>query len=351
MSDTRLARPQVSEDEARRLDAAARRRLSAAAADLALPEALRLGDWQRVTVRSLFAKLVRAIEDELRSALLDTEVVRGHEPLAAAFGSGHLAVAGPMLEASGGYGDDELVAALIRRAEEHRRWRARAGEGEMPLLIELIRNDDPEIAAAAMAFLVGQNRRLDSFGDPDTARTELPADLQHRLVWRVAAALRTYMTDLHGRDPVAADEAVVTAAGRFLAAYDEGDTLEARALRLVRRLDAVGRLNDRFIADSAGQGSQPLLIAALALRLGLSVAAIWNVLSDPKRRGPIFLLRAARLGRPEAAAILVALGASEDVLGAQADLFDVTDEETAAEALRLWRFDAGYRAAIAELAV
>jgi hypothetical protein len=349
MSETRLARPQEMEDEARRLHAGARRRLSAAAADLAVPEPLRLGDWQRSIVRSLFAKLVRTIEDELRSRLAADETVQSNEALLAAFTSAHLAITQPILERSSASADTDLLAAMMRRAEEHRHRRARFAEGEMPLLLDLIRDQDAGIAGDAMSFLIGQNRRLDSFSEPDFARTELPADLQHRLVWRVAAALRIYMTGVHSCPPAAADIAIVTAAGDLLRSYDEGDTLEARALRLVGRLDSAGRLDDAFLATAAAQGSQPLLIAALALRTGLAQPAVWDVLCDPAARGPVLLLKAAGLGQADAAAILLALSDAEEVVARQVDLLEVTGQAAAADALRLWRFDPGYRAAMAEL--
>jgi hypothetical protein len=46
-----------------------------------------------------------------------------------------------------------------------------------------------------MAVLVARSRRLDRFQEPVLARTELPAELQHRLVWTIAAARRAYLVD------------------------------------------------------------------------------------------------------------------------------------------------------------
>ena len=72
---------------------------------------------------------------------------------------------------------------------------------------------------------------------PTWAQVELPAELQHKLVWLVAAALRHYIVQHHGvgrgRRPDRGDRERAC-----IAAYDEGATLEARAMRLARRLDA-----------------------------------------------------------------------------------------------------------------
>jgi hypothetical protein len=347
MSDQRPGRTDKWDDDARLLDAAARERLSVAAADLDLPAALRLSEWERSTVAALAAKIVRTVEDELRATLIETALVRGHDAVRAAFSSAHVSIGGPILERSRAPLDRPLVAALIRRADEHRRFRARAGA--MPLLVELIQDADPAIAEQAMAILIAQSRRFDRFSEPAAARTELAAELEHRLVWRVAAALRHYMVATHGVDPVAADTEIVAAAERLLAAYDEGDSLEARSLRLARRLDEIGRLDDELIERTLSEGSLPLFLAAVAVRTGLALASGWEILSDSRGRGPVFLLKAAGVERARAASILLELASTEEQVPAQVDLFDVTDISAAQDALRLWRVGSAYRDAIAEL--
>ena len=348
MSDNRPTRTNGKDDDARLLHAAARERLSVAAADLALPDRLRLTEWQRVTVSGIFAKLVRAIEDELRTSLAEHPAIAAHQALHAALTSAHVSIAAPIIETAGATADRPLVAALIRRAEEHRRFRARAS-ADAGLLIEMVRDGDDAVAEQAMAMVIAQSRRFDRFSEPVAARTELPAELEYRLVWRVAAALRHYMVCQHAFDAAAADEAIVAAAERLLAAYDEGDSLEARAMRLARRLHETARLTDAIVERAIGEGSFPLFIASLAVRAGLSYASAWEVISEPTGRGAVMLLRSAGVARAEAAAILIALDGDEDAIAGQVDLFDVTEEESARAALRLWKINAGYREAIEEL--
>ena len=348
MSDQRQTRHQARNDDARLLHAAARERLAVAAADLTLPQPLRLSEWQRSTVSGILGKLVRTIEDELRTSLAEHPAVVESVPLHAAISSAHVAIASPILERSGAHVERQLVAALIRRAEEHRRYRA-GGRGESGLLLELIRDSDEAVAEQAMAIVIAQSRRFDRFSEPVAARTELPAELEHRLVWRVAAALRLYMVDQHGFAPAAADEAVVAAAERLLAGYDEGDSLDARSMRLARRLHETGRLTDEAIERALGDGALPLFLAALAVRAALSQSSAWEILSDPRGRGPVLLLRSAGVARQHAASILLALG-GEEAVEAQVDLYDVTDIDAARESLRLWQVNPGYREAMAEIA-
>lgn len=346
MSDHRPMKDR--EDEARLLQAAARERLSVAAADLALSDALRLTEWQRSTIAGIVSKLVRTIEDELRSTLSQSPAVKAQATLYAAISSAHVDIAGPILERNGAHLDRPLVSALIRRSEEHRRFRSRA-ESDNRLLLELIADEDEAVAEQAMAILIAQSRRFDRFSEPVAARTELPAELEHRLVWRVAAALRHYMIDQQGLAPANADAAIVAAAERLLAAYDEGDSLEARSMRLARRLHETGRLSDDLAERALAQGALPLFTASLAVRTALSFASAWEIFFDPRGRGTVFLLKAAGFARDHAAAILLYIEGSEEAVAARADLFDVTDTASAGDALRLWHVNPGYRDAIAEI--
>jgi uncharacterized protein (DUF2336 family) len=325
--------------------ASARERLSVALADLALPAELRLTEWQRTIVANLLEALVGSIEEELRADLAGHFNAAGDEAAHAALTS-HVAIAAPILERSEAPWNAPLIGALLRRAEEHRLHKAAGADNA--LLIELAGEGSDAIAGEAMALLVAQGARLDRFQEPVMARTELDAELQHVLVWSVAAALRHYLTERQQISAGKADAAIAGSAGRLLAAYDEGRRVEAMALRLVRMLAKAGRLDDRFIVRALTEGSLPLFLAALAARTGLDFEAVWEILSAPAGRGPALLLRAAGVGRGEAGAILLVL--DEEGAEGQLDLFDAGGEAEAAAALGLWQVDPGYRRAIARLA-
>ena len=338
---------QAKRDDAARLLRGAARRRAVAAEDLFLPEALRLSERERLTSRALLERLVRSIEDELRAGL--AERFAAHEALHAALASAHVAIAGPVFDGSAALEDPELVSLLLRRAEEHRLFLAAPGKGER--LQALIADRNPEIAAHAMAVLVARSRRLDRFQEPILARTELPAELQHRLVWTIAAALRAYMVGTHRIDPAAADLALGQAASGLIAGYDEGDSLEARCNRLAQLLRGADRLDGAAIADFIREGTLPLFLAGLSAATGVAYAAVWDLLQDPGGRGPVFLLKAAGLDRQEAAQALLLLAhqPDDDMLIRQIDLFDALDDREAPEALSLWSLDPAYRDAVLRL--
>ena len=79
-------------------------------------------------------------------------------------------------------------------------------------------------------------------------------------------------------------------------------------MRLARRLHARRPARRRRCSPACSpSGMLPLFIAGLAARCGLDHGAAWEVLADPRGRGPALLLRAAGIERDEAAAILLAL--------------------------------------------
>jgi uncharacterized protein (DUF2336 family) len=341
MSDMR---PSVGElDGAAQLLASVRTRLSAMVADLALPETGRLTEWQRTMLASLYATLVRAIEDELRAALAP----RFAGEAGAALSSARVEIALPVLSRAGGLADRRLLVMLLRRVEEHRL--ARRGS-ETALLVDLAGEEEEEIAAEAMALLIAHSGRLDAFCEPLIARVELPAELQHDLVWTVAAALRAYLVERHGIEAPAADEAAATAANGLLSGYDEGQGVQALALRLARRLAARRSLDDGLLARALPEGGLPLFLAALSIRTALDPDSVWEILADETGRGAALLLRAAGVSRQAAAAIFHQIGGEDEMLITRLDLFDATLDEEARRFLALWRLDPAYRDAIARLA-
>lgn len=340
-------------DAARLLLAAARERFAVAATDLLLPEQVRLSEWQRLTAAALLTRLIRSIEDDMRARLASR--FEQQESLHAALSSAHVPIALPILERAQVLRDPELGTILVRRVEEHRFWKAQPARGGEEYLFELVRDAEETVSGLAMDLVVARSRRFDRFQEPILGRVELPAELQHRLVWMIAAALRHYIVQQHGIGAV--DGAIEDAAAAIVSGYDEGEGFDARAVRLARRLHRDGRLGGAALSRMLDDGILPFFIASLAVLAGLDYAAAWEVLADPRGRGPALLLRAAGVERPEAAAILLALnshgrlfsGMEGDATEDQLELFDRIGEAGAHEVLRLWQADPAYRACVARI--
>lgn len=355
MSDRGLKQPETLGDAARLLLAASRERFSVAAADLLLPERSRLTEWQRLTASALLMRLIRSIEDALRARLADE--LKDNEALHAALSSARVDIAVPVLERAQVLRDAEIGTLLVRRVEEHRYWKDNAAGSAGEMMVELVRDRDEAVAADSMSLLIARSRRFDRFHEPLLGDTDLPADVQHRLVWMIAAALRQYMLRQHEVPSGRADALISAAAAEILGAHDEGQSLEAICMRLAARLFQAGRLEGADLARCLEEGLLPLFVAGIAVRCSLDYGAAWEVLSDPEGRGPALLLRAGGIARREAALVLLLLnargrlfsGLEGDAAATQLGLFDGTSEAAALEVMRLWQVDPGYRAAIARL--
>lgn len=345
--------------DAVRAQAAGRDRIRLALIDLFLPDGKRLRDSERTVAANLLQRLIAAAEDDLRDRI--GQHIETRDPvLATALTAGATSIAAPMMEHAGLLRDAELVALVLRRAEEHRlsvdlRVMAAGMAGltaEPPLIDALVDDDETAVADAAMAMVVAESRRIDRFQDPVLARTDLPAEAQHRLVWRVAACLRRYMIDIGRMDPAVADREVGAAAQAVLAGYDESTTLEGRATALALLLRAAGRLDDRLVVRALTEGRVAFTVAALALRAGIEFNAAWDMLFDADGSRLAVLLRAIGMSHEAAADILFRCMPSDadgDAAASRIEAFMALDRRRAEETLRPWRLDATFRGAIEDL--
>lgn len=344
---------------ARDAEGTARLRLAGAVAGLFAPAAARLTDYQRATATQMLDTLVVSIEETLRS-----RIVPGL-PLTAGVArvtleTMRVPIARPLLHAARALHDPELIALLLRRAEEHRcglmlHDAAMAIAGAEPaaddVLAALVADRDRAVADAAAALAAAEARRSDRFRDPALPAADLPAELLHRLVWRIAAALRAFLIDAQAIVAADADAAIIPAANAILSAHDEGESIDAQASALARVLARCGRLGDATLTAFAAAGRLAALVAALATRAQVDQAAAWDMTLAPGSHRLVVLLRAADVGRPAAAAILLRLAPdAAPRVAAQLDGWDALDTASAREALRLWRLDRGYREAIVALA-
>ena len=208
-------------------------RLTEAIADLFLADDARLDDRVRARVTHALTVLVEGIETDLRRHTARVlagagEIARAEAVLAVGDVFARLARAGLLR-------DVDLVDELLARVRMDVMAEALPTAAVTPdtpsLLVRLTEAPDTVVAKAAAALLAAQNRRHAANQAGMAEPATLPADIQHRLVWRIAAALRR-------RDDAAADRAIAQAAVRSLAAYDEGDRPEALAMRLAAAIDA-----------------------------------------------------------------------------------------------------------------
>lgn len=329
------------------------RGLTVAIEDFFLPEQARLDERMRSGLATLLRALVASVEGEVREHAVRLLHGRGEGALVTALNQ-PVSVYGRLADA-GLLRDPELMGELIARVRQELIGAAlpmhAPDDPERPSLItRYVQNPDRVVAAAAMELLIAESRRR---GAPDTGhvgRTDLPADLHHRLVWQVGAALRERATkDL---DPL--DRAITEAAQRSLASYDEGDRLEATALRFAMAIDAQPDEIAGLLAESLKDRRIVLFIALLSHALGISFALARELVLEAEGDRLWLTLRALELGREPIAQIGYALCEADP----RRDLEDFADQldtilsvtpNAARSAIGPLRLHPDYRAAVVAL--
>jgi hypothetical protein len=218
---------------------------------------------------------------------------------------------------------DELVAQ-IRHDHVAQALPISAFDGIRPgLLVRLMGVADPVIAGAARALRTAEVRRAEPAN-----LTVLPAELHHRLVWWVAAAIRD------GRRNPDADRALVEAAERMLAAHDEGQRMEAIADRLASAIDAEGGEIATLLIEALGDRLLVLFVAVLAHAIALDHDQVRAMTIEPDDERLLLALRSAGLDRTAMAQVALSLAEADprrDIY-AFADSIDMVARMTPQEA-------------------
>lgn len=206
-----------------------------------------------------------------------------------------------LLAQSGFLREPDLVDFIIARVVEDR-LESRLGVQSPPLFTQLLDHSDGNVAEAAQILMAADSLHRKSRGNTFLA---LPAELLHKLCWRVVAALEI-SNGVRSPEVIAAARAVITG-------YDEGQTTAAAVRKIIHFADEADR-NLFFDPQIAGlQLYIGMLSAALnidhdhALQLiGAGSSAPYSImlsaLSVPKEEAiaSIFLLRGNSFSAREA---------------------------------------------------
>ncbi|MGN6820530.1 MAG: DUF2336 domain-containing protein [Sphingomonas sp.] len=324
------------------------RRLTDAIEDFFLADDARLDDRTRAALAATLAAMVATVERDLRrraaagmpadDLALVRRVQNGPELLDRLVGAGVLRDRELMRELIARTRQDVLVDLLpIIPPDEI---------GSASLLARLSASADARVADAALALMTAESRRRGT-GKAGLDSTELPAELHHRLVWWIAAALREQV------ETPGADRPIGEAALRALADHDESDRVESAAVRLAAAIDPQTAELPALLTHALGDRRVTLFIALLGHALGIDFASLRDMLFDSGEQ--LWLaLRAAGLDRAAIARIGLSLCDADprrDVEGFadQLDAIMAVTPDEARVALAPFRLHPDFRAAMAEL--
>jgi hypothetical protein len=339
-------------------DACAYRGLKIAIDDFFLPEDQRLDERTRSALAVLLRGMVETVEAEVREHGARLLGSRGEAKLAKALGDNENPVLARLAQ-SGLLRDPELMAELMARVRQELLGNAlpmaAPDDPERPSLINrFVQHPDRVVAASAMAVLIAESRRRGSPESGQLSQTELPAELHHRLVWWVAAALRERVAEETEGNFDALDRALSDAAQRSLTAYDEGDRLEAAAMRFAAAIDAQPGELPGLLVESLGDRRIVLFTALLAHAMGVGYPLARDIVLDPEADRLWLAFRALDLTRDTIAKAGYALCEADPRrdLESFADTLDAIASIGAAEArnaLAPMKLHPDYRAAVLAL--
>ncbi|WP_034161235.1 DUF2336 domain-containing protein [Sphingomonas sp. ERG5] len=340
-------------------DARADHRLAVAIDDFFLPDDARLDDRSRSAMATALAAMVVSIDGALRQHAARLLTARDETILAEMLTAPGTSVLDRLVVA-GLLRDMDLMRELVARVQQDTLGdalpAAAPDEPERPsLLARLVNQPDSVVAGGAMALLTAEGRRRGAGDGGVGSHTDLPADLHHRLVWWVAAALRERFATGADETMAALDRALAEAAVRSLAAHDEGDRLEAAAMRLAGAIEATPRELPDLLVETLGNRRIALFIALIAHAMGLDFSQAREVVLDPDSARLWLVLRALELDREPIARIGLALCDADPRrdIEAFADSIDTiagTPADMARAALAPLRLHPDYRAALLALA-
>ena len=310
-------------------------RIAAVRVDFFLDPALRLTEQDRALMTAMLHGLIGGIADELRVRLPD-DLARRSECL--------LEELVAMLAEAGLLSSDRLITMLVYRADSARAAQVAPRNGSGALLTTWSGDEDPNVAAAAMALVIARGRSRDRYGRPGVALADCHADVAIELVHAVAAALAI-------RLPNAARGDLAASATDLLSRHDEEQRADALEARLVLSLEAAGKIEPELVLALARGGEAGLMAETLSRMAGISGEDSWCLAMQPGGLGLPLLLRLANQPRTTAAALFVECGQSFGISDpAEAiDRFDAIGDEAAEVERRHLRLPPLFRAAMKAL--
>lgn len=344
----------------RRAEAALRRdeaRLSAAIDDFFLPDDARLDDHARLALAGVIGAIVGAIEADIRRHAARVLAGWSEEGAAEAIVEAQGDALDRLLRARV-LRDRALMEELIGRVRQDLLGEALPiavlADDEPSLLVRLGDVGDSVVASAAVALLAAQSRRRSANDLGVVAGSDLSAESHHRLVWWTAAAVREDAGG--GLGGVALfDRAIEQAALRSLAAHDEGERLEALALRLAIAIDARPGELSALLLDCLGDRAIVLFVAVIARACGLDYDRMRGIVLDPDGAQLWLALRSLSLDRATIARVGLSLADADPRRDVEAfadaldDIVAVAPEDARA-ALAPLAIHADFGRAVADLA-
>ncbi len=199
-------------------------------------------------------------------------------------------------------------------------------------------------------YMVARAARIDAYENPLIPLTELDPDVQRRLCWNVAAALRLSIPEHRETGDASVDEALergVLGALGTLGAEDKGTS---RAAMAADALSDAGRLDAALVVEAMRRGEVQLSVAMFSRLAGLRRALIYRLMFETGGTGLAIACRAVEMTQADFADLyLLTRNAHDAVVRGEGEgldellsWFDGLPRDEAEKVVRYWRRPAEY---------
>ncbi|WP_315759926.1 hypothetical protein [Sphingomonas sp. Y38-1Y] len=317
--------------------------------DLLLPDAARLDDRRRASLRTLIRAIVGTIGADIHDHAARRLTDRGESAGARALARVEARHILPPVERR--LGEEMTVATdLIERVTLDL-----IGEGLPSGLVEASASPfqgTRTLEQRAAALRQAESRRLSPPDQPPYA-TDLPAESQAHFTWWIAAAIAQAARPPLIDAQAAVERALAEGAEHSLAQADEGERLEAAAIRLAAVADLRGSALAGAIDHCLAERRIVLLAALLAHAGGTTFEVVRALIAEPADPRLWLLLRAIELPREQVARLGYALSEADhrrDVerFADHLDTLMALSQADAVAAVAPLRLPAAFRAAMGD---
>ncbi len=354
---------------------AARRRLFENMGGLFLDEDDRLSEQERAHISDIMSKLLKDVELSVRSTLAEKLSTSSQVPeeLIGLLANDEIQVARPILIKSRLLMEADLLEVIEHRSKEHLLAITERDDispvisdmlieyGAEDIIEQLVRNKDAHISKEALALLVEESKRVDSFQEPLLARHDLPPALAHKMFWWVSAALRRHIITNYKIDDAVLDQAIAKSARDVIDDYNIPEFGETHADRLAAHLAAKNELNEKSLIQALRSKQIRLFLASFSILSGLDTRSLSRFVHDKNAEAMAVVCRALNFDRNSFSAVymltrrgapvtddskvMIKTSELEEIM----EFYDSLKVTNAKTILEHWRLDTGYANAIEEI--
>jgi uncharacterized protein (DUF2336 family) len=282
---------------------AGRRALVATVGDLFFDRKDALSDRERALMTEILRQLIHDVEIEVRQALAHRLARERSAPteLVVMLANDRIEVAHPILLHSEILDDDELIEIIHHRTLEHQLAIAMRREvservadalverGDVGVIKALLENPQSHISQAAIAYLVEESKRVDTYQNPLLRRSELGPALARRMYGWVSAALRRYILENFPIDPRALEDHLDETTARLARREEPRRAAET----LATELSQTRTITPTLLIDTLRHGEIALFQAMFAEFTGLPALLVRRIVFEPGGEGLAIACRAA----------------------------------------------------------